>query len=299
VILLGSVAATAAEPARTYPLASKSLVLDAARAGDALIAVGDRGFILRSTDSGAAWTQIASPVTTMLTGVRMSDAMNGWAVGHDAIILNTTDGGLTWTEKFKNAELETPLFDVWFEDAQHGIAVGGYGLIYETRDGGATWDERRISEDEPHLYTIDALPNGDLITVGEMGGIFTSADKGTTWVQIESPYEGTFFGALVLKDAGVLAYGLRGNLFRSDDAGKTWAKIDTGVETSLLGATQRGDGTVTVVGLSGTVLSSADGRAFTASSVPEREALGGAIEAPSGRLLLFGERGTYAAPVTP
>ena len=297
-LLLGS-AVIAAEPAaapKIYPLAAKSLVLDVARADDALIAVGDRGFILRSTDGGTNWVQQASPAAAMLTGVRMLDATNGWAVGHDAVILKTADGGVTWTKAFEDPELEAPLFDIWFENAQHGIAVGAYGLIEETQDGGATWQDRRISEDEPHLYTIAPLPDGGLIAVGEMGGIFKSADKGATWNPLPSPYEGTFFGALVQKDGAILVYGLRGNLYRSEDGGNVWSQIETRTETSLLGATERADGGVVIVGLSGTVLSSRDGRTFTVASLPEREALGGAIEAAPGKLLVFGERGAYALP---
>jgi len=294
-LLLGS-AAFAAEPTKTYPLAAKSLVLDVARAGDALVAVGDRGFILRSTDNGAAWVQLNSPVTTMLTTVHMRDAQNGWAVGHDAVILSTTDGGVTWTERFKDVELETPLFDVWFENAMHGIAVGGYGLLMETTDGGATWDERRISDDEPHLYTIAQLPDGALVTVGEMGSVFKSTDNGATWTALESPYEGSLFGALVLKDGGILIYGLRGNLFRSDDAGATWTKLETGTETSLLGATQRADGGIVVVGLSGTLLISGDGRTFAGAPLVDREALGGAVETAAGTVLVFGEKGAHALP---
>lgn len=295
-LLLGSAAFAAepAPPAKTYPLAAKSLVLDVARAGDALVAVGDRGFILRSSDNGDTWIQQTSPVGVMLTGVRMLDATNGWAVGHDAVILKTTDGGATWAKVFDDPDLETPLFDIWFDDPQHGIAVGAYGLIVETKDGGATWEDRRITEDEPHLYVIERLPDGGLIAAGEMGSIFKSADTGATWNALPSPYEGTFFGALVTKDGAILVYGLRGNLYRSDDGGNVWSQIETRAQTSLLGATERADGSVVIVGLSGTVLTSRDGRTFSSAALPEREALGGAIEAPSGKLLVFGERGAYA-----
>jgi len=287
VLLLGS-AAFAAEPNTLYPLAAKSLVLDVAAAGSTLVAVGDRGFILRSAD-GAVWQQQSSPVNVMLTGITMLDASNGWVVGHDAVILNTTDGGVTWAVKFQEADLETPLFDIWFENAQHGIAVGAYGLIQETKDGGATWEERRITEDEPHLYTITAS-NGALFAVGEMGGIFKSADNGASWTALKSPYDGTFFGALALKDGGLLLYGLRGNLFRSDDGGASWTALPTGTETSLTGAAQRADGSVVVVGLSGTILKG-DGRTFTLSALADREALSGATESSVGKLLIFGEKG--------
>jgi hypothetical protein len=45
-------------------------------------------------------------------------------------------------------------------------------------------------------------------------------------------------------------------------------------------------------------LTSGDGRTFTTTALPEREALGGAIEAPSGALIVFGERGANALPAS-
>jgi photosystem II stability/assembly factor-like uncharacterized protein len=290
-------AAAASEPvpaaARTYPLAAQSLVLDADVAGKDVIAVGDRGFILRSKDSGATWTQQASPVQVMLTAVHMADAMHGWAVGHDAVILQTADGGATWTVKYQDPDLEAPLFDIWFENAMHGIAVGAYGLILETTDGGATWNERRISEDEPHLYTITATADGALFSVGEIGSVFKSTDKGATWTELKTPYDGTFFGALALKDGSLLVHGLRGNVFRTENGGESWVPVPTGVETSLLGAVQRTSGAVVLTGLSGTLLTSADGRNFATTILPDRQALGGAVEAADGKLLVFGEKGAH------
>ena len=168
--------------------------------------------------------------------------------------------------------------------------MGAYGLLEETADGGVTWQERRISQDEPHLYTITATTDGALFTVGELGSIFKSTDHGATWALLPSPYKGTFFGALALKDGGLLVYGLRGNLFRSDDGGKSWAALATDTEASLIGATQRPDGTVVVVGLSGTVLTSGDGKTFQRTTRADREALIGAVDA-TGKLLIFGEKG--------
>jgi len=283
-------------PQKTYPLAAKSLVLDVARAGPALIAVGDRGFILRSTDDGATWTQQTSPVGVMLTGVRMNDERNGWAVGHDATILKTADGGASWTVAFQAPDLETPLFDIWFADNQRGLAVGAYGLIQKTVDGGTTWAEQRISDDEPHIYSVVPTRDEALLAVGEMGGIYKSADLGETWNLLPSPYDGTWFGALAAADGAVYVYGLRGNLYRSDDNGGDWTKIETGTEVSLTGAGQRADGAIIVTGLFGTVLTSSDGRTFTATTLPDREALAGAIESPGGRVLTFGEKGAHALP---
>jgi len=286
--------ARAQTPPKTYPLAASSLVLDVAAAGDALVAVGDRGFILRSTDGGQSWAQVSSPTAVMLTAVAMSSATNGVAAGHDATLLRTTDGGQTWTIKDQSPELEAPLMDLWFENETHGLAIGAYGLIKETNDGGDTWDERRISEDEPHLYALVRAADGSLFAAGEAGALFRSTDVGATWAKIESsPYDGTYFGLLSLIDGALLAFGLQGNLFRSPNLGKTWEEIPTETTASLMGGVQRKDGSIDIVGLSGAVLTSIDGKSFQLNNLPDREALSGVFETAANKMIVFGEHGVH------
>jgi len=286
-----SARAQTSEP-KIYPLAASSLILDVAAAGDALVAVGDRGFILRSGDGGATWAQTASPTGVMLTALAMTSATHGIAVGHDATIIRTTDGGLTWAVKSQDPELEAPLLDVWFETPEHGMAIGAYGLLMETHDGGETWEERRVTEDEPHMYALARAADGSLFAVGEAGAMFRSMDMGATWTAVESsPYDGTYFGVLSLLDGALLAFGLQGNLFRSRDLGKTWDEIPTGTTASLMGGVQRKDGSIYIVGLAGAVLTSIDGVSFQLESLKDREALSGVYETAAAKIIAFGEKG--------
>lgn len=68
----------------------------AARAGDRMVAVGERGLIVVSDDRSATWRQVPSPVSVALTTVRFADALHGVAVGHGGTVLTTGDGGLNW-----------------------------------------------------------------------------------------------------------------------------------------------------------------------------------------------------------
>src|SRR5439155_13096418 len=70
-------------PAQISPLATKSLLQSVTRAGDRLIAVGQRGHIVVSTDNGATWKQAAVPVSSDLNSVFFIDDKQGWVVGHD------------------------------------------------------------------------------------------------------------------------------------------------------------------------------------------------------------------------
>ena len=280
------------EPAITARLASRALTLDAAVAGDTLVAVGERGHILVSADGGGSWVQSAVPTRAALTGVYFHDRNLGWVVGHDGVILRTADGGTTWELVNWAPEDEAPFFDVWFSDAENGVAIGAYGSYFETTDGGATWSSRWISEDDWHLHQISRADNGKLYIAAEAGSVYRSDDGGANWITLPSLYEGSYFGVLPLDDDTVLLFGLRGHLFRSEDAGESWEEVDTGTVAMLTDGIRLEDGTIVIVGLGGAVLVSDDGGAsFSLHPQANRRGISSIVDAGGGSLLVVGEFG--------
>jgi len=297
VLTLGAVAAAAQEPiapepAAQAPLAGKTLLLDAAVEDDHLVAVGDRGHILTSSDNGASWRQAEVPTRATLTGVYFHDRERGWVVGHDAAILRTADGGSTWEIVHWGPEEESPLLDVWFSDADNGFAIGAYGSFYRTSDSGRTWGFEPISEWDFHLHHLARSDDGHLYIAAEAGMIYRSDDGGETWVELPSPYEGSFFGTLPLEGNAVLVFGLQGHLYRSDDAGETWTPIETGTTAMLTDGIRLTDGTLVISGLGGTLLVSADGGStFDLLPQPDRRGISAIVEAGEENLLVVGEFG--------
>jgi photosystem II stability/assembly factor-like uncharacterized protein len=215
-------------PSETLALTSKGLMLDVTNTGKHLIAVGDRGAVIVS-NNGADWAQVQTPVRSPLTAVSFADEMNGWVVGHDAVILATKDGGKTWAMQNFAPELEKPFLDVIALDANNVLAFGAYGLLYKTSDGGTTWamaDAPEIRGDELHFNGATKLGNGGVLAVGEQGMLGLSTDGGATWTKLASPYDGSYYGALPIGDAGALVYGLRGNVYKTNDVAKgPWTQV--------------------------------------------------------------------------
>lgn len=293
----GATEAPPAAPAKPRPaeiarLAPHNLLLGVTCAGDVLIAVGDRGNILRSTD-GKTWTQVPVPVNVALTAVAFADAKNGWAVGHAAAILHTVDGGLSWTLQQYRPEKDEPLLNVMAVDAQHAFGIGAYGMFVQTVDGGATWTEvaaPAIRDDGLHLNSLIRLGDGSLFLVGETGLAGASADNGVTWDRLTVPYEGSLFGALPRGQKGALVFGLRGNVLVSDDVrAGTWTPIDIGSVQSMFGGTVLPDGRAVLVGADGVIVYVApDGTAKRAT--PTSGSLSGVV-AMADQLQLVGETG--------
>ena len=291
-----STAVAAEERTIQSRLATKSLLIDVARADGRLVAVGEWGHVLLSDDGGGTWRQAQLVPTRMtLTEVTFVDARRGWAVGHDAVVIHTRDGGESWELQHQAPEEEIPLLSVWFENAERGLAVGAFGMLLETTDGGKTWQRRPITSNPEEDYHLNALfrgPDDTLFIAAEAGSIYRSLDGGASWERFHPPYQGSFWGGIRLGEEAFLVFGMRGHLFRSDDRGGSWQELESGTDQSLQSAMIRADGRIVVVGLGGTVLtSSVGGRTFSAAIEPDRRGIAAVAEGASGKLLLFGETG--------
>jgi len=317
-------------PSQMSKLAASSPLLAVTRAGDRLVAAGQRGHILYSDDGGQTWVQATVPVSSDLTGVYFPTPKKGWAVGHDGIVLSSDNGGTSWTKQLDGRQAnrllmeslehkskerkasapdanlleeskrfveqgpDKPFLDVWFSDEKNGYVVGAFNLIFKTTDGGKTWESWFDRTDNPsrmHLYAI--RPAGDMLYIAGEGGMLLKLDSAKQrFDRLQSPYNGSFFG-LVGKPGMVLAYGLRGNVFRSDNGGAIWQKVEVAVPAALVGGAVLRDGGIVLVSQSGQVLKSTDnGRSFRAVPVNRSMPLAAVVEAGSDKLLIVGLRGT-------
>lgn len=305
-------------PAESAALAPKSLLLDLAHAGSRFVAVGERGHVLTSDNRGQSWSQsTAVPSQEMLTAVCFSDERHGVAVGHDEIALVTADAGNTWQRTHYAPDARQPLLDVLCNGSDV-IAVGAYGAYLTSNDRGATWAERKFeaqpvstakaktddkyAEDEIggdfHLNRIVGASGSRLYIAAEAGHLYRSDDAGSTWKELPSPYEGSFFGILPLDGDSLLAYGLRGHLYRSDDGGQNWRKIEVGADAMLNDARRLPQNGVAIVGLSGTVLLSRDnGETFTLHQQADRRGLSAVLSVGVTELITVGEGGVKSIPV--
>lgn len=311
--------------ARSSPLAAQRPITALAHAGDAVVAVGQRGHVLRSADAGKSWTQARVPVSSDLTAVQFVDARTGYATGHDGVVLKSEDGGATWTrildgrtanrllvEQLKakgagaeaerkllqdaerNAELgpDKPFLDLWFSSATDGFVVGAYNLILHTADGGKTWQPWFDRTDNPRqlsLYSIRPAA-GALFIAGEAGLLLKLDPAAQRFRALTSDYTGSWFG-LLGTGSRVIAFGMRGHAYRSDDAGAHWQPMATGLAASITGGDAQPQGQVLLVDLAGNIVMSRDGGdSFAAVPLGAPMPLAAVLRQGAG-LVLAGPRG--------
>lgn len=278
-------------PARTRPLATKSVCLDLARAGERLVAVGERGHVLLSDDRGKSWRQAAEvPTRTTLTALHATDATTLWAAGHGGIILNSTDGGERWRVATGKAEGPDVLLAIRVEADGRGLAVGGFGVALATRDGGKSWKSRPLlpgEAGERHLNRVVVTATGVWLAAAEGGHVLRSSDRGDSWTAIKTPYAGSLWCGLLLGDGTVLLGGMRGNVVRSRDDGKSWSHQVIPEAGSLTAMAELPDRRALLVGVDGTlVTASAGAETFAFRRLDDRATLTGVIPLSTREVIL-------------
>lgn len=288
-------------PALQSPLAQRGLLTGLARAGDRIVAVGQRGHILWSDNAGQDWHQAQVPVSSDLVAVHFPSTSKGWAVGHDGVVLHTADAGKTWQRQRDGRPdaADVPLLDVFFRDERNGLAVGAFGTLLETRDGGASWQAIHDAADNPkkmHLYAVRAVGD-DLWIAGEQG-LLLKLDRGSSrFVAVPLPYQGTLFGVTGTAQA-VVVHGLRGNVLRSTDGGANWLPVPTNVQVGITASATDANGRILLASQAGHLFVSNDhGAVFAPIRLDRPFPAAAVLGAASGRVLVAGPRGVLAQPL--
>ncbi|MGV8917001.1 MAG: WD40/YVTN/BNR-like repeat-containing protein [Pseudomonas sp.] len=322
-------------PAQDSAMAQRSPLLDVTRAGQRLVAVGQRGHILYSDDAGKQWQQAAVPVSSDLTAVSFPSATHGWAVGNDGVVLNSIDAGATWSKQLDGRQIgallvkhygelasadpaneqwpllvsegqrlveegaDKPLLGVWFANDKLGYVVGVFNLILRTEDGGQHWTPFEDRTDNPQGLHLEAIAStGDALYIaGEQGLLLKWDETSQHFTAVQTPYQGSFFG-VIGKPGEVLAYGLRGHVFRSVDGGKNWSALNAGLPVSITAATLDANGNYRLFTQAGHMLVEHPGSTqLQLVAQPGQSPVAGAALAADGSLVLVGSRGARALRV--
>lgn len=323
-----------AVPAVLSDKAAQSPLTAVTKAGERLVAVGQRGHILVSDDAGLHWIQANVPVSSDLVAVSFASGTHGWAVGHGGTVLKTEDGGLNWVlqldgeqtseliegyyqsrigdDAYPDAEMlverehvltsfggTQPLMDVYFADELNGYVVGIFNRLLKTDDGGNTWEPWAHRVDNPyelHFYSINAGADGLYIT-GEQGMVWRLNEESQQFDSVATPYSGTLFGAAVSADL-VVAFGMRGNAYLSDDKGQTWEHLEIESVAGITDGVIVGKSAIVLVNLAGELLISTDhGASFQAQPVARVMPFYGLAQVSGSQLALVGAEGVQQLAV--
>ncbi|NRH26597.1 YCF48-related protein [Pseudomonas sp. MS19] len=321
-------------PAKPTALATRSPLLGVTRAGERMVAVGQRGHILYSDDAGKHWVQAQVPVSSDLNAVDFPTPQQGWAVGNDGVVLHSSDAGATWSKQLDGRQIgdlvvkyysalaqaqpdneswpgfvsegerlveegaDKPFLDVWFADDKLGYAVGVFNLILRTEDGGQNWTPFQDRTDNPQGFHLNAIAStGDALYIAGEQGLLLKWDAALQrFNALQTPYQGSFFG-VIGKPGDVMAFGLRGNVVRSTDGGQQWRDVPSNTQVSITAVVINAQGQYEFFSQAGDALIDQAGAANLQPLAEQPlSPVAGAAIAPDGSLVVVGNRGAQTLP---
>jgi photosystem II stability/assembly factor-like uncharacterized protein len=266
-------------------------VLDTWFDGQVRIAVGEQGWLARSTTPTGPLRVVRVPTSEALNAVTGNARGILLAVGHRGTVLRSTNGGARWTA-IPMGDVEWPFNAVWIDDEGHALCVGERGLRYRSDDSGLTWQSLSVGRDE-HFSAV-AFSAGSLWTIAGGGRrLERSTDFGRTWTVEVAPAPDLIMRELVITATGTLVVtALPGRIFTRRPAG-SWVAAEVTSEL-LTGVASHASGLIAVSARGGIFHSGDEGRTWTAERPFTNEVLTFVRPGPDGRLFVGGSRGLLA-----
>ncbi len=210
-----------------------------------VIAYGDTGLILRTTDAGVTWNDYSMNTSSAVRGLDFSDSLNGIGIVFNAGSSNnlwvTSNGGVSWDSiKFDGIQWVSQWLSQCHTEGvgKYEILTYGAGKLYSTSNNWQTVDSSAVIDTSRVVLAYFTFSEtGDTIAVrGESydslnpsGIIYISTDRGARWIKAHGPEQiGSAIGAMTGFDHDTLfAAGLALNhILVSADAGFDWT-LDT------------------------------------------------------------------------
>lgn len=220
----------------------------------------------------------------------------------DGSIYTSTDSGANWVAR-TNAPLKRWYSVASSADGTKLVAVTYDGHIYISADSGATWEPRGSSTFWSSVASsvdgskLVALDSGSLFS---SGGIHTSTDSGTTWVQqTNAPAKIWRSVASSADGTKLVAVESAGGVYTSTDSGTNWT-LRTGGYIGLPGwraVASSADGNKLVAGEYDSIYTSAGGW-FTPALTPDTT-YHYRLVATNRAGIRFGANMTFTTTVTP
>jgi len=186
-------------------------------------AVGDKGVILSTKDSGKTWS-ISKWGEYSFSDIHMTDRNRGIIASENGVILATESGGREW--RVINTEDASTDFKTISAYGSMILITGTKGRILISNDSGTTWalktlNEARRKKKPVNLNNSFIINNRDIWITGDDGVLIHTKDGGATWTQQtfkDYNYYAVFFPS---RTEGFIA-GEKGVIIHTTDGGLNW-----------------------------------------------------------------------------
>lgn len=294
-----------------------------------ILASGENGRILKSTDWGQNWSEITamngfSPIKkicfssnntawvsytnfifkTTNSGLKWDinlypgpisaicpiDSLNIYLFGELGLVYKTTDCGENWKRVFY--EYSISINSGCFADVNIGWMCGPKGMILNTANGGVTWN-KQSSGTESNINAIKFSNNKNGFAVGSQGLILHTSDGGLNWIKRQDTASGELVDLYLVDNNTVFAISKEGIILKSVDTGMTWQSTTKSGLGKLNSIYMRDKENGFIVGEGGLILKTSDGGAnWIINQKPEASDLMSSCFLDKNTCWMVGRRGT-------
>jgi photosystem II stability/assembly factor-like uncharacterized protein len=269
---------------------------------DTVVAVGEAGTIIRSTDGGIQWKPVLNPATDALRAVAFN-GKTGLAVGISGILLRTVNAGLNWTELPRVTHRD--MYSVSMNEFMD-VMTGHEGYIYRSKDDGQTWQFKNSGTFD-NLFGV-STSGLDGIAVGGQGAIAMTVDTARAFgltVLGNQINLLSLSGVSMANDTlgWVTGYlqGTGGIVLKTGDAGFVWTRVnisETDAIDFLWGVAALSPDFCTVVGSGGKIYNTQDhGRTWQVQPTSTTQTLNGVAFSDESHGIAIGDSGTILRTV--
>lgn len=197
---------------------------------DKVIACGDEGIILKTTNGGNNWNQMQSNSTEFLAHMFFLNENTGWIAGNDSLH-KTIDGGNTWTGISGTSD-----WNICFIDGSTGWMAGGNSYIKKTTNGGVNWTFTMLPN--PSISTSISFINSNTgfalgsRPVQDSSVIYKTTNGGSNWVVLHRDNQ-IYHSMYVMNESNLFFCGIEGVFTKTNDGGQSWGGINTPGSESL------------------------------------------------------------------
>jgi photosystem II stability/assembly factor-like uncharacterized protein len=259
-----------------------------------VVACGDNGTIVITSDGGKSWESINTFHSPNLSDILYLDKHNILACG-ESYVLNSSDGGNIWYKDSLNASW---LSDIEYVNDTLIYAAGsdfGTAVLFSSKDKGNTWKSLKIFESSTTIEKVK-FSNKNLGWLIFNNKIYKTTDSGFSWKEIQGVNTSSMAGAtkgdtawftcmnsvLITTDAGIswnqykmFDYGntifstycismknslegtvglYDGRIYETDDGGKSWTNVEQLTSMPIYDLKYVNDNTAWAVGDGGLIL---------------------------------------------
>ncbi|HAX49033.1 MAG TPA: YCF48-related protein [Ignavibacteria bacterium] len=222
--------------------------------GNLVLAAGNNGIIMKSTDAGVTWIFAETSVNVNLLAIDWGNATVCYCVGASGTLLKSTNSGNNWYAQ--NSIQSEDLKGVYMPDPLNGYIAGGTSkeLFGATFNGGTNWTYP-LNQTGNYVNGMYCFPSFmKIILVGPNGRIRRSTNFGSTWSITTNITSTTLNSVYFANDNTGYIVGDNGTILKSINGGVNWVIENSSTTNSLKGIHFINTTIGWVVGSNGTVL---------------------------------------------